>query len=156
MVLKYYYKISCNTRYATFCGFAAILLWGSTIALTRNLSTQIGVMTAAASVYSLSGILALLQFAISTEKRKQIRQLPLFYILGCGILFTSYMLMLIFAIGLANSKQQVLELGLVNYLWPVLTLLFSVVLLNITPKVIPLILGNLTRHPSQQNQIITY
>ena len=98
-------------------------------------------MTAAAAVYSVSGFLALIQLASSTKKIKQIRQLPLLYIFVCGTLFVSYMLMLFSAIGLANSEQQVLEVGLLNYLWPVLTLLLSIVLLNKTPVVIQLIIG---------------
>jgi drug/metabolite transporter (DMT)-like permease len=35
------------------------------------------------------------------------------------------------AIGLAHSRQQTLELGLINYLWPSLTLLFAVPLLKL-------------------------
>jgi len=98
-------------------------------------------MTAAAAVYSVSGILSLIQLASSRKKRKKIRQLPLLYIFGCGTLFVSYMLMLFTAIGLANSEQQVLEVGLLNYLWPVLTLLLSIVLLNKKPMAIQLIIG---------------
>jgi drug/metabolite transporter (DMT)-like permease len=40
------------------------------------------------------------------------------------------MLMLYLAIGLAGDRQQVLEVGLLNYLWPALTLVLSPVFLH--------------------------
>jgi drug/metabolite transporter (DMT)-like permease len=40
------------------------------------------------------------------------------------------MLLLFLAIGLADGREQVIEVGLVNYLWPTLTLLLSLVLLK--------------------------
>jgi len=40
------------------------------------------------------------------------------------------MLAIYLAVGLARDRQQVLEVGLINYLWPVFTLLFSVFLLG--------------------------
>ena len=40
------------------------------------------------------------------------------------------MLVLYLAVGMAKSRQQVLEVGLMNYLWPVLTIVFSLFLLN--------------------------
>jgi len=41
-----------------------------------------------------------------------------------------YMLVLFLGVGLASSRSQVLEVGLLNYLWPAFTILFSLVLLN--------------------------
>lgn len=128
---------------ATFSGFVAILLWSTTIALTRSLSEQIGPVTAAASVYSVSGITALACLAWQSDKRRQIRQLPRPYLIGCGILFSSYMLLLFLAIGLAKNRQQVLEVGLLNYLWPVLTLLFTVAFLGKTASHLTLLLGTI-------------
>jgi drug/metabolite transporter (DMT)-like permease len=40
------------------------------------------------------------------------------------------MLAVYLAVGLASDRQQVLEVGLINYLWPAFTLLFSVFLLG--------------------------
>ena len=58
------------------------------------------------------------------------RTLPLRYVAGCGVLFVAYSLLLFLALGLAKSRKQVLEVGLLNYLWPALTILLSVVLLK--------------------------
>ncbi len=116
-------------RLATLGGLVAILLWSTTVALARGLSEQLGPVTAAAAVFSVSAVAA--SFSLLRSKRRQrILQLPARYLFGCGALFVGYMLLLFLAIGLAGNRQQVLEVGLVNYLWPVLTLLLSVVLLG--------------------------
>ena len=59
-------------------------------------------------------------------------RLPGLYLLGCGTLFAVYMIVLFLAVGLAEDRSQVLEVGLVNYLWPALTILLSVVILGKT------------------------
>jgi len=114
----------------TISGFVAIALWSTTVALARSISEQLGPMTAAAGVYSVSGSIALIRLLCSREKRQQISQVPRKYLIGCGIPFLSYMIALFLAIGLATSHQQVLEVGLLNYLWPTLTILLSLVILK--------------------------
>ena len=100
------------------------------MALARSISEQLGPMTAAAGVYSVSGSIALIRLLCSREKRQQISQVPRKYLIGCGIPFLSYMIALFLAIGLATSHQQVLEVGLLNYLWPTLTILLSLIILK--------------------------
>jgi drug/metabolite transporter (DMT)-like permease len=114
---------------ATAGGFVAILLWSTTVALARHLSEQLGPVTAAAAVYGLSGVIAVFALLRDPRKRKKIRGLPARYLVGCGGLFVGYMLVLYLAVGLADGRQQVLEVGLVNYLWPALTVVLSTVLL---------------------------
>jgi drug/metabolite transporter (DMT)-like permease len=53
-----------------------------------------------------------------------------YYLLGCGALFVIYTGVLYLAIDNANTRSQVLEIGLINYLWPILTVLFSIPLLG--------------------------
>jgi len=100
------------------------------VALARSISEQLGPMTAAAGVYSVSGSIALIRLLCSREKRQQISQVPRKYLIGCGIPFLSYMIALFLAIGLATNHQQVLEVGLLNYLWPTLTILLSLIILK--------------------------
>jgi drug/metabolite transporter (DMT)-like permease len=52
------------------------------------------------------------------------------YLFGCGALFVVYMASLYVAIGTAANRLQVLEVGLVNYLWPSLTLVMAVPILR--------------------------
>ncbi len=114
----------------TLCGFVAIFLWGTTIALIRSLSEQIGPLTSASSIYLLGGFLSLLPLFLSRRRIAEVLALSPLYLFGCGGLFIFYMFTIYLAVGLANDRQQVLEVGLINYLWPGLTLLFSVFLLN--------------------------
>ena len=100
------------------------------MALARSISEQLGPMTAAAGVYTVSGAIALIQLLPSRERRQQIRQIPLKYLIGCGIPFLIYMIALFLAVGHASNHQQVLEVGLLNYLWPTLIILLSLVILK--------------------------
>lgn len=122
-------KAYCS-HIATAGGIGAILLWSTTVALARSLSEQLGPLTSAALIYSVSGIIALASLLHCRQKRMRILHLPTGYLLGCGALFVGYTLLLFLAIGRAETRQQVLEVGLLNYLWPALTLLLSVVLLG--------------------------
>jgi len=122
----------------TLSGFAAILLWSTTIAFIRSLSEQVGPVTAAAAVYLIGGIFGLTRLVGGRTHLQKIRKLPGRYWIGCGLLFILYMLALYWAVGKAHDRQQVLEVGLLNYLWPALTLLFSLFILG--KKARPLLL----------------
>jgi len=121
---------------ATISGFAAILLWSLTVAVARSLSEKLGPVTAAASVYSVSACLSGLVLIWSGQRRRQVSKLPPSYLIGCGLLFIAYMLLIFLAVGLAHTRQQVLEVGLLNYLWPSLTILLTVMLLGKTPRLL--------------------
>lgn len=113
-------------RTATLLGVVAILLWSMSVALTRSLAEALGPTGAGAAIYTLSGILVWL-----VAGKPRLRGQHPAYLYGCGLLFVIYMMSFALAIGLANSRQQTLELGLINYLWPSLTLLFAVPLLGL-------------------------
>ena len=49
---------------------------------------------------------------------------------GCGSLFVLYTALIYLAVGIAKDREQLLEIALLNYLWPALTILFSVILLK--------------------------
>lgn len=117
-------------HFATAGGICAILLWSLTIAFTRSISEQLGPVAGATGVYTVSAILGIFSIILSSEKRQRINQLPQAYLIGCGLLFVGYMLFLFLAIGLADTHNQVLEVGLINYLWPAFTLLFSLLILG--------------------------
>jgi len=112
-------------RSATLSGFAAILLWSTTVPLARGLAEHVGPISGAAAVYGVSGGLAFFSLL-----RRRTGRLPGKYVAGCGALFVAYAVLLYLAIGRAVDRQQVLEIGLVNYLWPALTLVLSTVLLG--------------------------
>jgi drug/metabolite transporter (DMT)-like permease len=116
-------------RYTLF-GIVAILLWSTTIAIARSLSEQLGAITAGASVYLTGGLLFALGALFRPALRQQVRGLTRLYLFGCGVLFVIYSAALFLALGLATDRQQVVEVGLVNYLWPILTILLSLPILG--------------------------
>ena len=115
---------------ATLSGFLAILVWSTTVAFSRALSETLGALTTGALIYSLGGILGLAAASRSAGGLAQLWLMPKRYLFGCGALFVMYMLLLYLAIGLAHSRTQVVAVGLANYLWPALIMLFSLPLLG--------------------------
>lgn len=111
-------------------GAGAVLLWSTTVALARSLSEQVGPITAATAVYLAGGAVMCARVGLSPAARRRLMALPARYLLGCGGLFAAYMLCFYLAVGLATDRAQVLAVGLVNYLWPALTLVFSLPLLG--------------------------
>lgn len=83
----------------------------------------------------LGGLLGLAYQALSRQMREMIEAPNLRYLLGCGSMFVLYDICLYLALGLAQDRSQVLEVGLMNYLWPMLTLLFSVPILRLRATV---------------------
>lgn len=114
----------------TLSGFFAILLWSTTIALARSLAEDVGSLTAGASVYLIGGGICLGRLLRSPSQAAEIQRLSPWYLFGCGILFIIYMVALYLALGLAADRNQAIEVGLLNYLWPALTIAFSLPLLN--------------------------
>lgn len=111
-------------------GFVAIILWSTTIALARSLSEQVGPLTAAAAVYLAGGVLILAWNRRLGCPLGLLLQPPRKYLMGCGLLFIAYTVLLFMAVGGAKDREQALEIGLLNYLWPALTILFSLLLLR--------------------------
>ena len=117
-------------RLCTGSGIGAILLWSTTFAFARSLSEQVGPLTAGAAVYLLGGSVCLLRLRLSGKAMSGWLALPRLYLFGCGSLFVFYTAAIYLAVGLATDRGQLLEIALVNYLWPTLTILLSLPLLR--------------------------
>jgi drug/metabolite transporter (DMT)-like permease len=129
-------KISVSPENSnTIIGILAILFWGTTIAFSRSLTEQLGPLTTASWIYVLSGIWSCIYLFSEPGRIKQTFQLPILYLTGGGTLFILYMVCLYLAVGLAFSREQVLEVSIINYLWPGLTLIFSLPILHKKGKI---------------------
>lgn len=115
---------------STVLGFLAIIFWSTSVALTRSLAEQVGTMTADAAIFLLSGVLGCAFLALTGWRPRKFLALPRPYLIGCGALFVSCCLSLYLAIGFAGNRQQVLVVGVINYLWPALALVFSLPVLG--------------------------
>lgn len=105
---------------ATLCGLAAILLWSTMIGMVRSISTALGPVVGAAAIYTAGAIFLRLLFRPASP-----RSARAVYLLLGGALFVSYELCLSLSLGLALDDAQAMELGIVNYLWPCLTILLA-------------------------------
>ncbi len=90
------------------------------VGLIRGVSEGLGAVGGAAMIYSLSGLL-ILPSAFPTCARSARR-----YLLAGSVLFVSYEICLALSLCYAASRQQAIEVGMVNYLWPSLTILFAI------------------------------
>ncbi|NLW49923.1 MAG: aromatic amino acid DMT transporter YddG [Candidatus Brocadiaceae bacterium] len=114
----------------TVFGFIAIACWSSTIAFTRTASEFLGPVTMGAFMFLVAGVAGCALLALQRGGLVSALKLPPAYLLGCGALFVCCELGLCLAVGRAVTRQQVLEVSVINYLWPGLTLLFSVWILK--------------------------
>lgn len=119
-----------DMRRSTLMGGVAILLWSTTIAFSRSLTEQLGTLTTAATIYTAAGLAGLLAAWLRPGSLSAMRRLPRAYLLGCGALFVIYIAALYLAVGLAQTRIQVLAVGLINYLWPALSLILSIPILS--------------------------
>jgi drug/metabolite transporter (DMT)-like permease len=119
-----------SDKLSTGGGLGAILLWSATFAFARSLSEQVGPLTSGTAAYLVGGLFCLLRLWWSKTPVSHFLRLPRRYLVGCGFLFVLYTTVLYLAVGLAKDRQQLLEVALVNYLWPALTILFSLPLLK--------------------------
>lgn len=112
-----------SERGATACGLLAIILWSTAAALIRSVSEMFGPLAGSALIYSLGA--AMLMALLG---RPRLRATSWRYLIGGSALFVAYEVCLSLALGFANSRYQAIELGVVNYLWPCLTVLLAIVM----------------------------
>ncbi|MBP2838153.1 aromatic amino acid DMT transporter YddG [Dickeya parazeae] len=112
--------IPITPRRATLAGLLAIVLWSTSVGVIRSLTEALGALGGAAMIYTTSAI-CLLLFGHRPTFRTHAR----IYLLLGGALFVSYEICFSLSIGMAQNRLQAMELGMINYLWPCLTILFS-------------------------------
>jgi len=110
-----------SKRSATVCGLVAIFMWSTAGGLIRSISETFGPIGGAALIYSLGAA-----FLIAVLGRPRLRGAPIFYLIAGGGLFVLYEVCMSLSLGYATSHQQAIEIGVVNYLWPSLTVLVAV------------------------------
>lgn len=115
---------------ATAGGLAALVIWSTTVAVARSMAESLGVLTGAALATGAGGAAALVFSWLRGRPPKAMLALPPKYLLGCGGLFVVYEVCLFAGLGWAPNRSATLVVGLLNYLWPVLTVLLSIPILE--------------------------
>ncbi|OZI75224.1 aromatic amino acid DMT transporter YddG [Bordetella genomosp. 12] len=109
-----------NAR-ATAIGLLAVVCWSAVVGLMRSIAEALGPAGGAACLFSVSALLVCLVRGLPALSRFH----PV-YLYGCGALFAAYEICLALAIGSAHTRAEALELGMINYLWPSLTIVVAV------------------------------
>ena len=99
----------------------AVVLWSGSVGLIRSVSEALGPAGGAAMVFSAAACLAALVLGLPRPKDFN----RTYFWLG-GALFVVYEICLALSLGWASNRAQALELGMINYLWPCLTILLAV------------------------------
>lgn len=105
----------------TLVGVLAVVLWSGTVALFRSISEMLGSVAGPALIFSVGGLLA-----APASGMPKLKAFPRAYLWIGGALFVTYEVALALAIGFAANREQAIELGMINYLWPSLTVLLAV------------------------------
>ena len=108
-----------TTRTATTIGLAAILLW-SMLALFTAATGTIPPFQLNAMTFLVGGLVGVMSWIVRPQGLKALRQKPVVWALGIGGLF-GYHALYFAALRLAPPAES----GLINYLWPLLIVLFS-------------------------------
>lgn len=110
-----------SPRKATLTGLAAILLWSTMVGLIRSTSEVLGPAGGAATVYTCGFFLLL-----ATAGFPKLSSFPRMYLIVGSALFAAYEILFVLSLGYAHSGRQAIEVSMLNYLWPALTVLFAV------------------------------
>ncbi len=113
----------------TLYGCIAILSWSCLLGIARLVTESLGPVGGAAMLYSLSSIFLLLVVGIP-----KLSYFSSKYLIVGGAMFVCYEIFLALALGYSNSRAQAIEVSIVNYLWPALTVLFAVLGSNKKPN----------------------
>lgn len=105
----------------TWLGFSSILIWASLVAVVKLITEQVTPVSGIAMIYSFSAFCILI-----FGKMPSLKEIPKAYLYGCGFLFISYEILFLISIALSHNHEQVLIIAMINYLWPPITILFSI------------------------------
>lgn len=108
-----------TSRVATLIGLSAILMW-SLLAVMTVATGSIPAFQLAAMTFAIGALAAAIGWIVRPQAVRALRQPPLVWAVGVGGLF-GYHALYFLALRLAPPA----EAGLLNYLWPLLIVLFS-------------------------------
>ena len=111
-----------RSRNATLIGLLAIVFWSAIVGLIRSVTQSLGTVGGAAMIYTVAATVLLL-----TVGFVRLREFPRRYLLWGSFLFVAYEICLALSIGYAHTSRQAIEVGMVNYLWPALTMVSAIV-----------------------------
>ena len=106
---------------ATALGVIAPVCWGASIPLVRGIAEEFGMAQGQFVLYTIAAVYLFLTVGLPDFRRMKLE----FWILGIGSAIACS-LTLVFSIFLSEGGKQTVEVGMINYLWPAMTILFTV------------------------------
>lgn len=104
---------------ATLVGFVAVLLW-SLLALLTAASGAVPPFQLVAIAFTIGGVIGLVPLFLQPARAAALRQPPIVWLIGVGGLFGYH-----FFYFTALRNAPAVEASLINYLWPLLIVVFS-------------------------------
>lgn len=129
-----------STAKATAFGVLAPALWGTTIPLVRGIVEDFGLTLGEFALYSLATVCLILTIGLPNFKKLSLR----YAVTGIGsAVLCSWCLA--FSIYLSDGGKQTVEVGMINYLWPAMTIVFAVIFTDVKSdwRIIPGIIFSL-------------
>jgi drug/metabolite transporter (DMT)-like permease len=111
-----------TARRATAIGLLAIVLWSAMAGLIRVVAESFGATTGVALIYTVASV-----GLWATRRPQRLRSFSVSYLVIAGGLFVFYEIAAGLSLALASSTAQTIQVGVVNYFWPTLTVLLLVV-----------------------------
>ncbi|WP_218945334.1 aromatic amino acid DMT transporter YddG [Acinetobacter sp. YH12239] len=105
----------------TWLGLSSILIWASLVAVVKLVTESLSPVQAVALIYSFSAL-----FMLWKNGFPKLSLMPKIYLMGCGALFVGYEILFLISIALSTHREQVLIITMINYLWPPLLIVFSI------------------------------
>lgn len=135
-------KPMCPSRHrATLLGILALIFWATVAPLTRSLTASVGPLLLVGISSATAGIVLVLVEWRAGHSFRTLLSLSRQVLCGAGLAFLLYFLLYPFSFSLASSDTVAIQLGLVNYFWPALTILCAVPVLKERPRWLLLLAG---------------
>ena len=110
-------------------GYIAVLLWSTAAAFLRSLSEVIGPFTSGFYVYMIGGVLTLLLTYYNEKKLPSFKTLSKPAILS-GVIYAVYVFATSYSIAISKTRVISLAVTVVKSLWPLFTLILSILMLR--------------------------
>lgn len=119
----------------TWMGLSTILIWSSLVGIVKLVTESLNPVQGVALIYSFSAL-----FILAITGLPKISKMSKTYLFGCGALFIGYEIVFLLSIALSQNRDQVMIIAMINYLWPPLMIVFSIVAKQLNYRW-PVILG---------------
>lgn len=119
-----------NSNKYTLLGIITIIIWGTSAAFTKNLSSGLGPYTAAAAVNMIGGAVVIGHQLFTNGGRAQYRGAPPQYWIICGSLFIIYTATSYISMEMVSTEAEIMTMVLIRFLWPLFTLVLTIPILK--------------------------